>query len=102
MENARPGFLEIQVVAPPVRIRASRVEKRAPAMPLFGHDVGVGSGGFASPAEMFDVNIAPTAVLEDLLAQGVLAHQSGGQQGKWRSRTGQVNEHIVGRAPRAL
>src|SRR6267142_2279369 len=95
MENARPGFFEIKIVAVPKRIRAARMEKGPAAMTLFSHDIRVRSWRFGSRGDLAGVDIVRTAGLENLLSEGILADKARAKKRKRRARLGQINQNVV-------
>ena len=76
-------------------------EGAAPAF-LFRHDVGVGSESILVDRNELGVNAITSAILEDVLAECILAHEAGSLQGKLGSHLGQVEQHVVGRTTTAL
>ena len=51
---------------------------------------------------MADVDFIFCAILEDLFAERVIAHEAGGVEGEGNAQFGEIDEHIVGSATRAL
>ena len=82
MKNPRLDSGQIQVVSLPQRIGPPVVEKGAAASVHLGHDIGVGSRRLAGGAQKPRVDPVLPAILQDELAQIVLAHQTGSEQWK--------------------
>ena len=102
MEETHLDFVEVQIVAFPERVGAAGMEEGAPAIGLLGHHVGEGRGHLGGGAEMFCVNLVALAIVQDELAQAVPADEARADQREAGAELGQVDEHIVGRAARAL
>ncbi len=102
VENAWPRALEIQVRAGPERVGAAGMEKSPAPVPLFGHDVGIGSRSLVCGPEMLDVDFVSAAIVKNSLPKGIFADHPGGQQWKGRPGSGQVHEHVVGGAARSF
>lgn len=102
MKNARFYFGKIEIFTVPKRVRAAGVEESAAAMALFGHDIGVGGGCFGSGAEMPHVNLVLAAIIEDLVAKGVLADEARAEERERDAGFGEVNQDIVRSAAGSL
>jgi hypothetical protein len=102
MEDGRLDLREIQVFRPPKGIGASVMEEGAPAIALLGHHVRIGSVRLRRGLEEPGVDAVLAAVGQNHLAQGVLADPPGRIEREISPQAGQVDQHVVGRAPGAL
>ena len=102
MKNLGSGFGEIQIRAVPKGVSPTMVKKRPPAAVHFRHHVGVGSGSASRDTQKAGVNVMFLAIVENELAEGVLAHQARGEKGKRGTEFGEINQNVVRRAAAAL
>src|SRR5580765_7829296 len=76
VKYSSPDFGEIQIRAVPKRIGAAMVKKRPPPAIYFGHHIGVRSWSAGCRAQKSRINLMSPAIVENKLAEGVLAHQA--------------------------
>ena len=102
MKNLRLRLGKIQFFAIPLGIRATIVEERATTTRHFRHHIGVRCRGLGSHGEKLRVDTELLAVVEDLRAEGVFAHQTGTLQREFGSQHGKIYQHVIRRTTRAF
>ena len=98
MKNSRFDSVEIQVASVPQGIGSAVVEKSAAAAVHFRHDIRIGSRRAAGGAQKSRIDPVFPAILQDALAQSVLADPAGAVKGKRRAQSGQIHQDVVRRA----
>ncbi len=102
MEDAGLGLGEIEVLGVPEGIRPTVVEEGALARALHRHHVGVAGRRLARGLEVLGVDLVGDAIVEDVLAVGILSDETCTRQREPCPHLGEVHEDIVRGTARAL
>ena len=78
------------------------MEKGTASAILFGHDVGVGGKGVIVYGNELRVDAVASTILKYVLAEGILANETGSLERKIGAKLGQVQQDVVGRSTRTL
>jgi len=102
MEDAGLGLGEVEVLRIPQGVRPTMVEEGALAGPLHRHDVRVARRRLGRGLQVLGVDLVGDAVVQDVLAVGVLAHETRAGEGESRPHLREIHQNIVRGTARAL
>src|SRR2546429_9491896 len=78
------------------------MKERAPAVTLLSHDIGVGGRSLLRSSNKSGIDLMPPAVRQNLASQIIITDQTGSDQRKRRGAFGEIDQHVVRRAPGSL